>query len=125
MTAVQLLALSTPAVIGAALLTLAYWVRNQNRSPILSSGIAEVGAAEWTSQARRETGTSAPPTPAEAHDDSLDEMSRRAELEKMTNIKVVSFAISIANLTDAERALADLQRFVSTARIASRTVRSE
>lgn len=121
MTAVQLLALSTPALIGAALLTLAYWVRTQNRSPVLSSGVAEAGAAEWTSQARRETDTSAPPPPAEAHRDSQDEISGRAEFAKMTNIK----AISIANLADAERALADLQRFVSTARIASRTVRSE
>jgi hypothetical protein len=117
MTAVQVLALSTPAVIGAALLTLAYWVRSQNRSPVL----AESGAAERTSQASKHTDTTAPAPPAEAHRDSLDEMSKLADFEKLTNIK----AMSIANLADAERALADLQRFVSTARIASRASGSE
>jgi hypothetical protein len=121
MTAVQLLALSTPAVIGAALLTLAYWVRTQNRAPVLSSGIAESGAAEPTGQAWKETDTTAPAPRAEAHRGSLDEMSRHADFEKLTSIK----AMSIANLADAERALADLQRFVSTARVASRTARSE
>jgi hypothetical protein len=72
MTPFQLLALSTPAVIGAALLTLAYWVRTQNRAPILSENIAEARSPEWAFPNEKKTETFEPPPPSDLFSTSAE-----------------------------------------------------